>query len=89
MGKGHRKTRLSSRKNYERQKHKNKLCRVSVSTVAIQQIDNDETVASDSEPMVVSMPITSFQEADIDGLENLRTRLVELNNLPTGNNCNK
>ena len=91
MGKGHRKTRLSSRKNYERRKYKDKQCMVSIPcaklyvlTVAIPQ--NDKTVASQ---MVVSLPITSFQQADVDGLETLRKRLVELDTLPTGNNCKK
>lgn len=84
MGRGHRRLRLSSRKNYERKKYKTPLvvsisrAEVSILTVSIPR----DLLPSPS--AVVSFPISAFQDAPLASLTALRTRLLMLNARPSG-----
>lgn len=85
MGRGHRKLRLCSRKNYERNKYDRPLvvsiprAKVSVMNVSIKR----EVLPSCS--IVVSFPISLFRDARVFSVTALQNRLLQLKDaLPTG-----
>ena len=81
-GRGHRKLRLSSLKNYERKKYKAAPLTLSVS---IQLSVVSVSVAEDPLPsLTVSLPVSAFRDAPLATVQTLRTRLQKLQALPLG-----
>ena len=83
MGKGHRKFQLCSRKNYERKKY-----RISPIVTSLQVEVSTLTVSIPRALLpstsLVSLPISAFRDAPLTSAAVLRTRLLQLNALPSG-----